>query len=105
MHTCLQTQNGRQHRTNLGARKRQYVECDLCNEQIQARSLPRHKRSKHGIDTAAITAQTTPPHLSEHGNTFEISMPEYKQHGCPMLRGAKGVQTISLLSCCCSHSV
>jgi exonuclease III len=66
-------------------RKRQYMVCDFCNEQIQARSLSRHKRSKHGIDTTAITAQTTPPHLSEHGSTYEVSMPEYKQQGqCPV---------------------
>jgi hypothetical protein len=30
--------------------------------------------------------QVTPPHLVEHGNTYEISMPEYKQHRqCPVL--------------------
>jgi hypothetical protein len=29
--------------------------------------------------------QTTPPHLVKNGNTYTISMPEYKQHGqCPV---------------------
>jgi hypothetical protein len=32
-----------------------------------------------------IQQATPPPHLVEHGNTYTISMPEYKQHGlCPV---------------------
>jgi hypothetical protein len=66
-------------------RKRQQIECDICNTLVQARSLHRHRITKHGIDTAAIVQQTTPLHLSDHGNTYEISMPEYKQAGqCPV---------------------
>jgi hypothetical protein len=65
--------------------KRQQIECDICNTLIQARSLHRHRITKHGIDTAAIVQQTTPLHLSDHGNTYEISMPEYKHAGqCPV---------------------
>jgi hypothetical protein len=48
-------------------------------------SLARHKRIKHGIDTAAITQQRMPLHLTENGTTYKISMPEYKQIGqCPV---------------------
>jgi hypothetical protein len=36
-----------------------------------------NKATKHKIDTAAITQQMTPSHFAEHGNTYEISMPEY----------------------------
>jgi hypothetical protein len=57
----------------------------MCNDCMQARSLARHKATKHKIDTAAITQQMTPSHFAEHGNTYEISMPEYKHTGqCPV---------------------
>jgi hypothetical protein len=68
-------------------RKQQQLQCDICNDWVQARSLSQHKWTKHGIDTNAITQHTTPPHLAEHaGNhTYEVSMPEYKQYGqCPV---------------------
>jgi hypothetical protein len=65
--------------------KRQQIECDICKDRIQARSIVRHKRIKHGIDTTATTQQTMPPYLIEHGNTYTVSMPEYKQTGqCPV---------------------
>jgi hypothetical protein len=67
------------------ARKRQQVDCDICNDRVQLRSLHRHKRLKHGTDTNMMIQQTTPLHLIEHGDTYTISMPEYKQHGqCPI---------------------
>jgi hypothetical protein len=66
--------------------KRQQIELAcICKDHIQARSPARHKRSKHGIDMTAMTQQTTPPYLIEHGNTYTVSMPEYKQTGqCPV---------------------
>jgi retron-type reverse transcriptase len=32
-------------------RKRQKIECDICQQQVQARSLARHKRIKHGTES------------------------------------------------------
>jgi hypothetical protein len=67
------------------ARKRRLIECDICSTQIQTRSLTRHKKLKHGIDITHTNQLTTPPHLSGIGNTYEISMPEYRQPGqCPV---------------------
>jgi hypothetical protein len=68
------------------ARKRQQIECDICNAKIQAKSLTRHKRLKHGIDTTITTQQNTPPHLAMlPGNTYEVSMPTYKDPTpCPV---------------------
>jgi hypothetical protein len=68
-------------------RKRRLIECEICNATVQERSLNRHKLFKHGSDilNTNIQQQTTPPHLSENGNVYEISMPEYKQLGeCPV---------------------
>jgi hypothetical protein len=67
-------------------RKRQQIECKICHARLQARSIARHKRLKHGTDISATTNQTTPPHLVNHRNTYEISMPEYKQQTgvCPV---------------------
>jgi hypothetical protein len=65
--------------------KWQQIECDICNTPVETWSLPQHRITKHGIDTAAIIQQMTPLHLSDNGNTYEISMPEYKQTGqCPV---------------------
>jgi hypothetical protein len=68
------------------ARKRQIIECDICNANVQERSLHHHKRFKHGIDTSTLLQQqTTPPHLNDNGSVYEISMPEYKQLSvCPV---------------------
>jgi hypothetical protein len=58
-----------------GDRIKQHVQCDICNASIQARSLNRHKKLQHGIDTSLITQQATPPHLSTtEGNTYTVSM-------------------------------
>jgi hypothetical protein len=66
-------------------RKRLQIECDICHARVQARSIDRHKRLRHGIDTSTIANQATPLHLINHGNTYQISMPEYKQIGqCPV---------------------
>lgn len=66
-------------------RKRQQIECDVCQARIQARSIARHKRIKHGIDISTSSNQTTPLHLSNHGTTYKLSMPDYKQPGqCPV---------------------
>jgi hypothetical protein len=72
-------------------RKRRLVECDICNVHVQARSLTRHKRFKHGIDINHTNTLLTPPHLTGIGNTYEISMPDYRQPSqCPVL----GCETI-----------
>jgi hypothetical protein len=76
-----------QNEPTYSARKRQRVECDICNATIQAKSsLTRHKRLKHGIDATITTQQNTPPHLAMlTGNTYEVSMPTYKDPTpCPI---------------------
>lgn len=77
----------RDNSNTYSARKRWLIECDICQAIVQERSLSRHKRFKHGIDTTNTTQpQATPPHLEGHGQVYEISMPQYKQlEQCPVL--------------------
>jgi hypothetical protein len=67
-------------------RKRQQVTCDICNANMQARSLNRHKRLKHGLDPTLIPQQDTPPHLATaDANTYMISMPNFNDIAqCPV---------------------
>jgi hypothetical protein len=75
----------RETNNTYSARKRQHIECDICRAMVQERSLSRHKRFKHGVDTASTSQQAMPPHLTGNGTIYEISMPDYKQAGqCPV---------------------
>jgi hypothetical protein len=72
-------------------RKRCLIECDICNVHVQARSLTRHKRFKHGIDINHTNTLLTPPHLTGIGNTYEISMPDYCQPSQYPVLGCKTI--------------
>lgn len=67
-------------------RKRQKVECEICDREVQARSLTRHKRLRHGIEMSLITQQPTPPNLATASSeTYTVSIPHYNNvTECPV---------------------
>lgn len=80
-------------------RKRQQIECDICQASVQARNIVHRKCIKHGIDISITANQTTPLHLTNHGTTYNISMPDYKQPGqCPVPESIYYSDTITIQS-------